>query len=222
MLTTLAIAAVLSSQDAWDIKPNFAEKAKTSMAITVDAKVSGEDHTAKFNMVGSVTSINSEKNVKMTYAWDDLEVDGAPVGGDEVFEVLLSPEGAILSTTSSLGDDIRRMLSPLVFVYPGKAVKVGDKWSVSASPTKDKPDQAFVWSYEVAGVEKVTETDAMKISATVKEQRSGGTSGAGIWWVSKDGKVLKFTLDVKGWVVPMSGAETIDGKMTGVMITAKD
>lgn len=222
MIGTLAFATVLlAAPEKWDIKPNLADKSKTVYALTVEAKTDSEEHTAKMNVVRVCSAPDASKNIKAKYSWEGLEVDGNSMDTGASWDVLLTPDGAIMSTTAEEGDDIRRMLSPLTFVYPGKAVDIGDKWSASVKPNKDKDDRQFTWAYEVKGVEKIKEADTLKIAGILSEKGNDPMSGSGTWWIGKDGTVVKFSLDIKGWVVPMAGSTPIDAKMTGEAVPNK-
>lgn len=214
--TFLVAAALVSAPDTWDIKPNLADKSKSTISTTVEANMGSGDHVAKMNVVRTCGAASSDKTVKARYTWDALEVDGNSMdAGDNGWDVVLNPDGAILSTTAEGGDDIRRMLSATNFVYPTKAVGAGDKWSSIVKPNKDKDERQLTWSYEVKGIEKVKDVDALKVAATLSEKGSDPMSGDGTWWIGKDGTVLKFELKIKNWVVPMSGGELINATIKG-------
>ena len=90
------------------------------------------------------------------------------------------------------------------------AIDVGDKWTFEMTPAKaDK--RIMTSSYEVVGTEKLKGIDALKISAKLEEKGENGMSSKGFFWISKEGKPLKYELDVKNWVVPMAGSEPVDG-----------
>lgn len=223
MITTFILAAAIAvTPDAWEIKPNFAEGSKTVIAMNVNASVDGSDHTAKMNVIRTCGATASDKTIKAKFAWDGLEVDGNSMeAGDNSWDVVMTPDGAILSTSGEGGDDIRRMLSATNFIYPSKPVGPGDKWESTVKPNKDKDDRALTWSYEVKGVEKVKDVEALKVSATLTEKGADGMTADGSWWVAKNGSILKFEVKLKKWVVPMSNGGPIDATISGEAVPAK-
>lgn len=214
--TVLLAGAMMMSPaiDKWDLKPGIAPKAKSSLAVVVDAAMGDGDHRAEFTVVREIGDPDGS-NHKAKFSWANLTVDGQEQGEDASWDVAIGPRGTVVSTTDMMGDDIRRMLSPMTFAYPEKPVGEGDKWTAEVRPYKDKDDFLLTYAYEVKGIEQVDGADALKIAATLTEMGRDAMSAEGLWWVGKDGAVLKFEMKVKNWVVPMAGGEPIDAKMTG-------
>ena len=212
-VTSLAVLAA-PAVDKWDIKPSFATKTVTAWNVTIDAHVQSQDHHAKFRFEKTISSADA-KSAKAKVAWKDLEVDDNPTDVPGDFEVTMGMRGELLTSESSeFGDDLRRMLSVFAFVYPEKPIDVGDKWTFEMTPAKaDK--RMMTNSYEVVGTEKLKGVDALKISTKLEEKGENGMSSKGFFWISKEGKPLKYELDVKNWVVPMAGSEPVEAKIKG-------
>jgi hypothetical protein len=199
MITAFAIVGLLAPQaDKWEIKAPYTKDTKLQYALNVDVDMNGETHGARFTMSQSF----GDKASDLTDAriqWFGIDVDDNPQDDLPAWEIKLNAQGAVMSLGSSLEDDYRRMLTPFLFVFPDKAVSVGDKWELKAGP-KD----ALSLTFESKGVEKVMDFDAMKIEEKFKES-AGSMVGTGTWWISKTGKPLKFEMKVTDWVAPFTG-----------------
>src|SRR5471030_2817976 len=122
LIPILSLAlAVVQAPDTWTLKPTIDTGTKLSWEIGVDASAGGEQRHATFTMIRSIKS-KADAKIVATFNWDKLKVDEQE--GQEVppWDVLLGAKGEILKTEGDLEDDYRRMLSPLVFVYPDKPI----------------------------------------------------------------------------------------------------
>ncbi len=200
--------------DKWEIKPVLEAKAKASWAVKVDAAMGDGDHHAEFTVIRELGAMDGP-NHKATYSWSHLTVDGTERDEDTAWEVTINPRAAIVATTSDMGDDVRRMLSPMAFAYPEMPVGEGDKWTAEVRPYKGKDDFLLTYAYEVKGFEQIGDTDALKVALKLTEKGPDGMTGDGTWWIGKDGSVLQFEIKVKNWVVPMAGPEPVEAKITG-------
>lgn len=217
MIGTALLASALMmgpALDKWDIKPVLAPKATASWTVVVDASMSDGEHRAEFNLVREIGEMDG-KNHKAMMSWAGLKLDGEEMGEEPKWDVAIGPRGAVVSTTDMMGDDVRRMLSPMTFAYPDKPVGEGDKWTAEVRPYKDKDDYLLTYAYVVKGLEKLNGVDTLKIALVLTEKATDGLAAEGSWWIGKDGTVLQFEVTVKNWVVPMAGGELINAKMTG-------
>src|SRR5579862_5243648 len=153
----LALAAT-SIADGWLLKAPYDAKTKLTWNVTVNVNINGQDHEAKFKDVLTINS-KTDKEVKGSGTWTDLTLDGNEGGGGgdpPQWEMAFNPNGSI----SSAGDsaDYPRMLAPLTFVYPGKEIKTGDKWTEKFKP-KDGKDITI--DYEAVEESKVGDTDVI-------------------------------------------------------------
>jgi hypothetical protein len=149
----------------------------------------------------------------VTYAWDKLAVDDHE--GDELpgWDCTVGLQGQILKLDGEGDDNFRRMLSPMIFVYPEKPVVIGDKWTVDVKPGDKLPK--FTYTYEAKSKEDVDGVNALVVTVKFKEDGDKPINGDGLWWVSKVGKVVKFSLKLSNWVVPMAGSEVTDVTIRG-------
>ena len=218
MLTTIALAtALLTTQQAaekWDLK-GLAANTTSTWDIHVKALDNGEEHEATFKLGLTLKEVDKEKSFPAEMSWNELLVDGGQAMGDMSWNVRLNPKG-LVSEGAEGDDSIRRMLTPLVFVFPDKPVGVGDTWTETLKAGTDKDDQSVTLEFKAEAIEKVKDVDALKVTEKLTEKGPEGTTGEGTWWVSKEGKVLKFETKVKKWLVPMAGSAfeaTIKGEL---------
>ncbi len=206
---TLVLAAV-SFADGWMLKAPYEAKSVLTWNVTVNANVGGQDHEAKFKSVLTINS-KTDKETKGSGTWTNLMLDGAEQTQDDPpkWDVVFNPNGSLASAGESA--DYARMISPMTFIYPDKEVKVGDKWSAKYKP-KDGKDISV--DYEVLEQTKVGEVDVLKIKGKISED--GPMKGDNVYWVGKDGKLVKFDLSLTAWTVPIAGGPgEIDAKIKG-------
>lgn len=222
MRSFLSVAALLfvaacSQAQSWVLKAPYESKAKFTWQVTVNANVGGMEIEAKMKQHLEIAS-KDEKQIKGKSNWSEITVnDSEQDAGDGPWDVVLNPNGSIVSAHDS--SDHARMLTPAAFIYPDKEVKAGDKWQVKFKPSKDAKE--FTTDFEVVAIEKVGDVETMKVKAKMMEgaKEGEGMSANNLYWVAKDGKVLKFELDIKNWVVPMaSGMPDFDAKVKGELI----
>jgi hypothetical protein len=216
MILTMIVAALAMQQDVdtWTLKPSFDPKdPKQVWATIVDAQLEGMAHHATFQLTRVSKSTSPTKTV-VTYGWEKLSIDDQE--GQELpgWDAIVGPRGQLLKMDGGTEDNYRRMLSPLVFVYPEKPIVVGDKWDLQVKPADSA--QKFTYSYEAKSKEMVDGVNTVVIGATLKEAGDSPITGTGTWWLSKVGKVVKFEVKLTNWVVPMAGSDVTD-----VIIRAK-
>lgn len=216
MLTTVALATALlttpQAADKWDLK-GLAPNTSSTWDVQVKVTDQGEEHEATFKLIMDLKEVEKEKPFPATYSWKSLVVDGGQEMGDTSWNIRLSPRGLI--TEGADGDDaIRRMLSPLVFVFPDKPVGVGDTWTETVKAGTEKDDQSLTVEFKAEAIEKVKDADTMKISEKLTEKGSEAMTAEGTWWVDKDGKVVKFETKTKKWYVPLA-SQSFDATIKG-------
>jgi len=207
------VFAASSFADGWLLKAPYKPQAKTTWSITATASMNGEDHQATLKNTITISS-TSDAEIKAKGEWTDVTVDGQdqPGGEETTWDIVFKPNGSIQSAHDDV--DYARMLAPLVFIYPNREVKVGDKWTEKFRP-RDGKDITF--DYEVVEQTKVGDADALKIKGKLSED--GPMKGDTVYWIGKDGTLLKYELDLKGWVVPFAGNDTeFDAKIKGEIV----
>lgn len=208
-----ALALVATSlADGWLLKTPYEAKTKFTWKVTVNASVGGQDVEATMKQILTVDS-KGEKEVKGKTTWSDILVNGSPAGeGDSSWDTTFGLDGSITSAGDNA--DFARMLTPAAFIYPGKEIKTGDKWSAKFKPAKDAKEMTA--DYEALEESKVGDTPAIKVRAKLSED--GPMKADNVYWIGKDGSVLKYELDIKNWVVPMAGTGDFDAKVKGELV----
>ena len=210
----VAAMALRQETEIWSLKTSLDPKdPKQVWATIVDATSDGQAHHATFQLTRLNKSKTAEKSV-VTYNWDKLSIDDQE--GQELpgWDAVTGPHGEILKMDGDADDNYRRMLSPLVFVYPDKTVSIGDKWTSEVKPIYKAGKITYV--YEAKSKEMVDGNSALLIRVKLTEEGANPILGDGTWWLSKVGKVVKFEMKLSNWVVPMAGSDVTD-----VMIRAK-
>ncbi len=218
LLTTLLAATVLTTptaQDTWELKAPYAKGYESTHEIKINVTIGGQQIEASFKNAIKVTDGGGDKPWKGTINWVDILASGNPVGDPPAWDSSWQADGSLFSTESEMGDDVRRMLIPFTFVYPGKAVAKGEKWTSEVKPFTKTP--VVEYKYEVLGAEQQDSKDALKVKVAYKEKADEGLSGESTFWIMKDGKISKFESDVKGWFVPMAGPERVEAKIVGTL-----
>ncbi len=209
----LALAiAMQKDSDAWELKPSVDPKTKLSWGMTVEAQAQGQDHHAAFKFSQLLKTSDDKKKV-VTFSWDHLAVDDQEGQDVPAWDAAVGTRGEILKMEGDTEDSFRRMLSPLLFVYPEKPFAMGEKWSFEAKPSGSNP--TFTYSYEAKKTEMVKDTMTVVLATKIVESGKDGMTGEGTWWLSRAGRVIKFEIKLKNWVVPMAGADAIDATLKG-------
>jgi hypothetical protein len=213
----LSIAAVLtvaasSLAEGWLLKAPYEAKAKHTWKVIVNASVGGQEMEATMKQILTIDS-KTDKEIKAKGNWAEIMVGGNEQSGDDTtWDITMNSNGSL--TSVGAGADFARMLAPAAFVYPDKEVKAGDKWSFKYKPTKEAKD--ITMDYEVVEQTKVGDVDALKIKGKLTED--GPMKGNNIYWIAKDGRMLKFELDLTNWIVPMAGNTEFDAKIKGELV----
>ncbi|MDR3689468.1 MAG: hypothetical protein P4L46_08830 [Fimbriimonas sp.] len=204
--------AVQKDSDAWNLNVVLDPKVKLSWGVTVDAQAEGQEHHATFQFSRQQKSSDDKKTV-VTFVWDHMTVDEQEGQEIPAWDAVTGPRGEILKLDDGSDDSYRRMLSPIVFVYPEKPVSPGDKWSYVS-----KPDGAGVkinYDFEATKTELVDGVQTIILAMKYKEDGADGATGEGNWWLSRVGRVVKFEVKVKNWVVPIAGPGSVDATLKG-------
>ena len=114
-------------------------------------------------------------------------------------KMTFKPNGSVAKVEG--GDAMMQQMNASQMVYPEKPVKVGDKWS----ETVKHPAGELKIDYEFVGVEKVGDTETVKIKMTarsVNAKEGEGYSADGFTWVDpKTGMAVKMETRIKGMQV---------------------
>jgi hypothetical protein len=210
MILLLACTTAIAS-DSWDIKPLLTSTTKLAWEIAVDATLQGETHSATFDLIEAGREGDAAKGQPVHLEMTNIVVESNSMPGSGT-DAIVDAQNVVQSTTE---DDInRRMFSPLLFIYPKGPVSVGDTWKTDFTPaSKGVPKIKF--EFTAKQTDQVNGSDALQVTSTVKEEGDEGVSADGTWWVDRTGKVLKFKITAKKWVVVPTGGQTMDATFTG-------
>jgi hypothetical protein len=217
ILTALALAAA-SFADGWQLSSPYKANSLFVWKLSVKMTLAGADRTVTMKQRLAVDSKTAD-SWKGELGWTETRVDDIEMKLDRSWPVALSSAGSILS----IGDDVgySRMLAPLLFIYPAKAVAVGDKWTTKFKPGEGtegaKDVREMTYDFEVVGKEKVGNLDTLRIKAKLTED--GPMKSEGFYWIAKDGRILKFEADIRHWTMRMGGKSgEIDAKLKGELV----
>ena len=209
MLTTIIAAAALAipapTAD-WNLKAPY-EADKTLgylIEIDIDDEASGMQLTVTLESVMTISkAVDDGFAAKMK--WVDFEMEGEYLP-DMEFSAELSASGLLMSMEDEEGDDNRSMFVSFMFVYPNKSVSVGDKWAY-----EEKDDEIKI-ALEAVKEETVKGTKTLKVRAMITDGENG-MKCTGDYWLTADGEVLMYELNLTNWFVPMAGM-SFDAKVT--------
>lgn len=179
-------------------------KQKSSWDLSLEAPISGRNVHATLVHAFEIKNVAADK-IEGVASWDHLVVDDEELGDTTHWELSLAPTGSIAKAKD--GDGYSRMLMPFFFGYPNREVQPGAKWSETVKRSADA--KAVKFDYEVLERTNVGSREVFKISSKFKEDGANGMTGDDIFWVGKDGAVVKFELKLKNWVIPMIGEDAV-------------
>ncbi|MFI5385393.1 MAG: hypothetical protein ACHQ50_04645 [Fimbriimonadales bacterium] len=213
MVLTLSLSLTAASlADGWLLKAPYEANTRLTWNVTINASVGGQDMESKMKQFLSIDSKTGQQ-FRGKVGWADLQINGGSSPDEPpAWNITLNSNGSIASAGD--GPEFVRQLAPTTFLYPDKEVKAGDKWSVKFRVGKDTKEIAA--DYEVVEQTKIGEADALKIKGKLNED--GGLQSDGVYWLGKDGKVLRFEIDVKNWPVVGAGIPPLDAKIRGELV----
>jgi hypothetical protein len=220
----LAVAVACAPRaEGWLLKAPYEAKAQYAWDINFKLNFQGSESAVSMRQHLTIDSA-TDKEVKGKGGWTDFRMNGKvlPASEFESLAMVLSPAGGLLDVGKH--GAYARMFAPLMFIYPGKEVKAGDKWTTKFKPGVASRDaegiKEMTYDYEVVCEEKVGDVDALRVKAKLTED--GPMRGNNVYWVGKDGKVLKFEADLQKWGVFIGGnAVELDAKLMGDLVKGK-
>jgi hypothetical protein len=220
LLTTLVLAgAMLASPqaDKWDIKAGLAPKTTASYDLAINVSAGGQDHSAAGKLVITIKDTPQGKPPSAVYDMKDVTTDGGNAVPDQSWNLTLDNAGGIVNSDSEAGlDPVRTFLMPWTFIYPDKAVGVGDTWTDTIKVGEGKTDQSYVVNMKADSMDKVGDADALKVTEDLTQAGDNGMKSTGTWWLDKSGKILKFEVKTSNWVVYLMGDQPMDATFTGI------
>ena len=203
VIGTLALAP--SAIDKWEIKPPYQKDKTYKMNVSIEVDAQGE-HVSVTLAASLKFTQQDDKGFNANLTWSDIMVNGAPAGMDMDAQCSLDKRGKLLKADSQLGEEFRRQMLPMFFIYPEKPIDAGDKWSDETTKNPDGTKYQIKQEFEAKGIEKAEGEDAMKVAVKFTETGENAMQVSGFYWIAKDGRPLKLDLDVKNWPIPQQGA----------------
>jgi hypothetical protein len=212
-LTAVAAFASMSFAQSWMLKAPYEAEQVTAWNVTINTVIEGKERVARIKQVLTIDS-KTDKGIKARAAWTNILIDSADQSpSDTQWDVSLNLDGSIASAGQS--GDYGRMMTAGAFVYPNKEVKAFDTWTSKVRPGRGAKEMTL--KYTVLDFTKVGGEEAVKVRGKLSE--TDGMTGDLLFWVARDGRVLKFDLDLTGWVIPFATeSHRIDAKVKGELV----
>jgi hypothetical protein len=148
----------------------------------------------------SVEVENKTTNMQGTYAGNPI-----PNAPDVTEDTVMGPDGHTISRkTDQQGDDPRNAEFSQ-FIYPSKALNVGDTWQYKGKGDKAAGTVDYELDYTYKGTETADGVACNKVELTFKELTGDAPiTGTGtIWLDPNDGELVKMNVKGKNFASPM-------------------
>lgn len=211
-LAALTIVTALPSfAGQGEVKLVWQPKAGATAKYTMDVDAEGDfgqgpmKIKVTMNLANTVKSVSDKEivvegktsNMKVTLDGNELPSPDS----NETSTNTYSPNGELISTKSTSGQENRRLEQMNSFLYPSNAVKVGDTWTRDIKGEKGGGVPATA-KYTFQGAEKVGKWDCYKVDYTYSETKGDmPTSAKGTAWLdATTGDLVKMDVDMKNVV----------------------
>ena len=163
----------------------------------------GQSVLANVTITLKVLKVEENGNIQMESASSELTIKFGdreiPQPASPPTRMTFKPNGSVAKVDG--GDAMMQQMNAAQMVYPEKPIKVGDKWSETV---KNAVGELKI-DYEFVGVEKVGDTETVKIKMTarsVNAKEGEGYSADGFNWIDpKTGMLVKMEARIKGMQV---------------------
>jgi len=194
----LSLSAAIAQE--YTLKLNVKEGDTFKYRSSMDIDFGGQNLLATTTITNKVLKVEENGNIQMESASGEIVIkfgdQEVPQPAPPATKMTLKPNGSVAKVDG--GDAMMQQMNPAQITFPEKPVKVGDKWS----ETVKTPDGELAIEYELVGVEKVGDTEAVKIKVTaraVNAKEGEGYSADGFTWVDpKTGMAVKMETRFKG------------------------
>jgi hypothetical protein len=206
--TTLLMACALLSLSAafsqeYTLKLNVKEGDTFKYRMSMEIDFGGQSVLATTTITNKVLKVEESGNVQMESASGEMIIkfgdQEMPQPAPPATKMTFKPNGSVAKVDG--GDAMMQQMNAAQMVYPEKPIKVGDKWSETV---KNAVGELKI-DYEFVGVEKVGDTETVKIKMTarsVNAKEGEGYSADGFNWIDpKTGMLVKMEARIKGMQV---------------------
>ena len=169
-------------------------RAAATLAFTDPA---GAKHTIDIKETGKTTYTNVSASGDITFddvtETSDTTFDGQKDPREDKKETntsVIHPNGVLVSYKNSEGDKDKEKFSSRLYnattpIFPAKPIGAGDKWSFDFKGDEAMGTRSGHADYEIISVDKVGDTDALKIGFTYLESGEKGISSKGVFVIEK-------------------------------------
>jgi hypothetical protein len=187
----------------YTLKLNVKEGDTFKYRMSMEIDFGGQNLLATTTITNKVLKVEENGNIQMESASGEMVIkfgdQEMPQPAPPATKMTFKPNGAVAKVDG--GDAMMQQMNAAQMVYPEKPVKVGDKWS----ETVKNPNGELKIDYELVGVEKVGDTEAVKIKVTARSangKEGENYSADGFTWVDpKTGMAIKMETRIKGMQV---------------------
>ena len=215
-ITTLAVFVSffsMSSAEGWLLKSPYRPNMKSKWKVVTEATVS--DHAIQSIVTQTLKITSNDGKAIGTLDFTDMEVNGnrsefeAPT-----WPMVFSSDGMLIKAGE--GADCLRQLAPTTFTYPNKEVSAGSTWESNLK--FDDNGKGAIAKFTVVERTMLKDQEVLKVKCSLNEE--SGLHSEGLFWIAKDGRVLKYQVDAKNWVVAGSGLSKIEAKLSGELMSS--
>jgi len=197
----LSLSAAIAQE--YTLKLNVKEGDTFKYRMSMEIDFGGQLVFVTTTVTNKVLKVEENGNTQMESASSEMVVkfgdQEMPQPASPATKMTFKPNGSVAKVEG--GDGMMQQMNASQMVYPEKPIKVGDKWSETV---KNAVGELKI-DYEFVGVEKVGDTEAVKIkmtARTVNAKEGEGYSADGFTWVDpKTGMLVKMETRIKGMQV---------------------
>lgn len=197
----LSLSATFSQE--YTLKLNVKEGDSFRYRMSMEIDFGGQSVLVTTTITNKVLKVEESGNVQMESASGEMVIkfgdQEMPQPAPPATKMTFKPNGSVAKVDG--GDAMMQQMNAAQMVYPEKPIKVGDKWSETV---KNAVGELKI-DYEFVGVEKVGDTETVKIKMTarsVNAKEGEGYSADGFNWIDpKTGMLLKMEARIKGMQV---------------------
>lgn len=198
----LSLSAAIAQE--YTLKLNVKEGDTFKYRMSMEIDFGGQNLLATTTITNKVLKVEENGNIQMESASGEMVIkfgdQEMPQPASPPTKITYKPNGEVVKMESAQGP-LPSNIGNVAFL--DKPVKLGDKWSHTIKGQNGVPD--IETTYELIGVEKIAESEAlkMKVSARAANAKEGeGFSSSGHIWIDpKTGMLIKSELQLKGWQV---------------------
>jgi hypothetical protein len=163
----LSLSAAIAQE--YTLKLNVKEGDTFKYRMSMEIDFGGQSVLATTTITNKVLKVEESGNVQMESASGEMIIkfgdQEMPQPAPPATKMTFKPNGSVAKVDG--GDAMMQQMNAAQMVYPEKPIKVGDKWS----ETVKNPNGELKIEYELVGVEKVGDTEAVKIKVTTRSAR---------------------------------------------------